>query len=133
MTKPKYQRNQTVTALEYQVNITYDPRDNLYVARVPELENCHTHGTTPEEALSHTKDAVALWLKTAKARKIPIPEPLNRKRFSGKFVLRTPKDLHASLVRTALQLGKSMNELAVEFLERGLGTHAPHPTPAPGK
>jgi predicted RNase H-like HicB family nuclease len=106
--------------LEYQVNLAYDARDGIYVARVPELENCHTHGATPEEALANAKEAIELWLDTAKAKRIPIPEPMGRKKFSGKFVVRTPEELHATLAQEALRRGKSMNELAVELLSKGL-------------
>src|SRR3954470_5142931 len=88
--------------LEYQVNIVFDPRDNIYVARIPELENCHTHGNTPEEALANAREAIELWLETAKEKKIPVPEPIIRKKFSGKFVVRTPEDLHALLAQEAL-------------------------------
>ena len=72
--------------LEYQVNLSFDHRDNIYVARVPELENCHTHGATPEEAIGNAKEAIELWLETAREQHISIPEPLGRKKFSGKFV-----------------------------------------------
>jgi antitoxin HicB len=106
--------------LEYQVNLCFNPRDELYVARVPELENCHSHGKNPEEALRNAKEAIELWLETAKALGIAIPEPIFKKKFSGKFVVRTPEDLHSHLAREALRRGKSMNELAVEFLRKGL-------------
>ena len=106
--------------LQYQVNLAYDARDGIYVARVPELENCHTHGSSPEEALANAKEAIELWLETARSKRIPIPEPLGRKKFSGKFVVRTPGDLHATLAQEALRRGKSMNELAVELLSQGL-------------
>lgn len=49
-----------IEVLEYQVNIAFDPRDKIYVARVPELDNCHTHGATPEEALKNAKEAIEL-------------------------------------------------------------------------
>ena len=104
--------------LEYQVNLSFDSRDNIYVARVPELENCHTHGATPEEAISNAKEAIELWLETAREQRIPIPEPLGRKKFSGKFVVRAPEELHATLAQEALRRGKSMNELAVELLSK---------------
>jgi predicted RNase H-like HicB family nuclease len=105
---------------EYQVNIVFDSRDRIYIARVPELENCHTHGDTPEEALANAKEAIELWVETARERKMPIPEPLSLRKFSGKFVVRTQEELHASLAREALRSGKSMNELAVELLSKGL-------------
>ncbi len=103
--------------LEYQINIAFDPRDKIYVSKVPELENCHSHGATPEEALSNVQEAIELWLETARANKMPIPEPVSRKKFSGKFVLRTSAELHAQLVQAALIHGKSMNELVVEILQ----------------
>jgi len=109
-----------IEVLEYQINIAFDSRDKIYVARVPELEHCHTHGATPEEALANAKEAIELWIETAEKRRRPVPEPLSRKRFSGKFVLRTSPDLHAALAKQALQRGKSMNELAAELLDFGL-------------
>jgi len=115
--RPRDRRSQ---AFEYQVNIAFDPRDGIYVARVPELENCHTHGDSPEEALTNAKEAIELWIETAQERKIPIPEPMSLRKFSGKFVVRAQEDLHASLAREALRSGKSMNELAVELLSKGL-------------
>jgi predicted RNase H-like HicB family nuclease len=113
-------KNKKQSELEYQVNIAFDPRDNIYVARVPELENCHTHGSTPEEALRNAEEAIELWLETAHDNGIEIPEPLSRKKYSGKFVVRTPEELHATLAQEALRLGKSMNELAVELLRKAL-------------
>ncbi len=121
MAKPKAQpKIRKINVLEYQVNIAFDPRDQIYVARVPELENCHTHGATPEAALANSKEAIELWIAAARENNIVIPEPMIRKKFSGKFVVRTPEELHASLAHTALQQGKSMNEIAVELLTKGL-------------
>src|SRR3954468_19055701 len=108
MKKNKGARSKKAEGLEYQVNIAFDPRDKIYVARVPELENCHTHGTTPEEALANGSEAIELWLETAREKKIAIPEPMSRKKFSGKFVVRTPEELHALLAQEALRHGKSM-------------------------
>jgi predicted RNase H-like HicB family nuclease len=107
-------------ALEYQVNIAFDPRDNIFVARVPELENCHSHGYTPEEALCNAQEAIELWLETAKKQKIPIPLPMSRRKFSGKFVLRTPEELHAHLAEESIRRGKSMNDFVVELLSDAL-------------
>jgi len=121
MRKPKERsRTRKAHVLEYQVNISFDPRDEIYVTRVPELDNCHSHGSTPEEALSNIRQAIELWLETARERKISVPEPIARRRFSGKFVLRASPKLHATLAKEALQRGKSMNELAVELIDSGL-------------
>ncbi|MEY4630045.1 MAG: hypothetical protein RIQ81_165 [Pseudomonadota bacterium] len=105
-------------ALEYQVNIAFDSRDGIYVARVPELENCHTHGDTPEKALANARAAIELWVDTARRRGKPVPEPISRRKFSGRFVLRTSEALHARLAHVALNKGQSMNDLVVEILEQ---------------
>ena len=118
--KSRFKKNKIEEVLEYQVNIAFDPRDNIYVAKVPELENCHSHGTTPEEALNNAREAIELWLETAEKENIIIPEPISRRKFSGRFVLRTTTDLHAKLAQEALRRGKSMNELAFECLDNGL-------------
>ena len=106
--------------LEYQVNIVFDPRDKIFVARAPELENCHTHGRTPEEAISNAQEAIKLWIETAKEKKIPIPPPTNRRQFSGKFILRASSELHATLAKEAIRRGKSMNDLVVSLLKNSL-------------
>jgi predicted RNase H-like HicB family nuclease len=113
-------KNKKFDAFEYQVNISYDPRDKLYVARIPELENCHTHGENPEEALSNAKEAIELWLETAMKKNFAIPEPVSRRKFSGRFILRTSSEIHSALAKQALQSGKSMNELAEQLLANGL-------------
>jgi predicted RNase H-like HicB family nuclease len=119
-TKLKNKHLAETELLEYQVNIAFDPRDNIFVAKVPELENCHTHGITAEEALLHAKEAIELWIETAREKKIPIPPPISRRKFSGKFVIRPGESLHAALAQEALRRGTSMNDLAVEILSRGL-------------
>lgn len=120
-TTQRLQQNPVVASgLEYQVNIAFDPRDIIYVARVPELEGCHTRGDTPEQALKHAQEAIELWLATARERDKVIPEPLSRRIFSGKFVLRTSSNLHAELAQMAAQHGKSLNEMVVELIEKGL-------------
>ena len=105
---------------EYQVNIIFDHRDNIYVAKVPDLENCHSHGETPEEALVNIREAIDLWLEVAKKKKIPIPVPMSKRKFSGKFVVRTPIKLHAILAQEAHSRGKSLNELIIDFLSQSL-------------
>ena len=83
MNRKKINKISSKFLFEYQVNITYDPRDKIFIAQVPELENCHTHGRTPEEAISNAQEAIQLWIETAKEKKIPIPSSIHRRQFSG--------------------------------------------------
>jgi predicted RNase H-like HicB family nuclease len=113
-------KQKSKSLLEYQVNIVFDPRDHIFVARVPELEHCQTHGATQEQALANAREAIELWIETAKAEGIPIPPPMSRRKFSGKFIIRVGETIHAQLAQESLKQGKSMNELTVECITNGL-------------
>ena len=41
---------------------------------VPALKGCHSWGTTRAEAREHIKEAIELWLESAKELGIPIPD-----------------------------------------------------------
>ncbi len=55
--------------------ILYWSNDDAFVAEVPELPGCMTHGNTQEDALRHVNQAMALWIDTAKEFGDPIPKP----------------------------------------------------------
>jgi predicted RNase H-like HicB family nuclease len=63
----------------YEIIIYWSDQDGVYVAEVPELPGCSAHGESYESALSNAKDAVALWIETAKEFNDPIPEPKGRR------------------------------------------------------
>jgi predicted RNase H-like HicB family nuclease len=63
----------------YEIIIYWSDEDGMYVAEVPELPGCSAHGESYESALSNAKDAIALWIETAKEFNDPIPEPKGRR------------------------------------------------------
>ena len=63
----------------YEIIIYWSKEDNAFIAEVPELPGCMAHGNTYEEALKNIKDAIILWLDTAKEFGDPIPEPKEEK------------------------------------------------------
>jgi predicted RNase H-like HicB family nuclease len=63
----------------YEVIIYWSDEDQVFVADVPELPGCMSHGDTHEEALREAGVAVALWLDTAKEFGRAIPEPRGRR------------------------------------------------------
>lgn len=54
-------------------------RDGRFVADVPELPGCMAHGSTQEAALANAKEAMRLWIDTARDFGDPIPEPKGRR------------------------------------------------------
>ena len=63
------------TSYHYSLIIRWDERDSIFVAMVPELPGCVTHGTTYEEAVQQAQDAIASVVETRMALGRPIPPP----------------------------------------------------------
>ena len=64
---------------KYEVIIYWSNEDNAFIAEVPELPGCMAHGETPEKALKNAKEAIQLWIDTAKEFGDEIPEPKGNK------------------------------------------------------
>jgi predicted RNase H-like HicB family nuclease len=60
---------------KYEIIIYWDDQDRIYIADVPELPGCSAHGNTYDEALNNAKEAIQLWIDTAKEFGDPVPEP----------------------------------------------------------
>lgn len=59
----------------YEIILYWSSVDAVFVAEVPELPGCMAHGDTQESALANVKEAMQLWLETAREFGDPIPEP----------------------------------------------------------
>ena len=60
---------------KYEIIIYWSREDKAFIAEVPELPGCLAHGETPETALKNAKEAIQLWIETAKKFGDPVPEP----------------------------------------------------------
>jgi len=60
---------------KYEIIIYWESQDHAYVAEVPELPGCFAHGNTYDDALRNVKEAIQLWMDTAKEFGDPVPEP----------------------------------------------------------
>ena len=65
--------------IKYEIIMYWSDEDQVYIAEVPELPGCVAHGETQEDALKNVKDAIILWIDTAKEFGDPIPEPKGRR------------------------------------------------------
>lgn len=57
----------------FEVVFERDEDGGLHVY-VPALKGCHSWGATREEALENAKEAIELWLETAREQGISIPD-----------------------------------------------------------
>lgn len=95
-----------------------------YLATVPELPGCMSDGETYEEALKNVQDAIEAWIETAEHRGQKIPDPYIYREaddYSGKFMIRIPKELHKELSESAEEQGISLNQLVLYYLSKQAG------------
>jgi predicted HicB family RNase H-like nuclease len=75
---------------------------------------------TIPEAIRNIFDAMEGWLSVALEDGKAIPEPRAGKHYSGRFLLRIPRTLHAELAREAEREGVSLNQYAATTLARAV-------------
>lgn len=59
----------------YEIILYWSAEDTVFIAEVPDLPGCMAHGDTQEAALANVKEAMHLWIETAREFGDPIPEP----------------------------------------------------------
>jgi predicted RNase H-like HicB family nuclease len=64
---------------KYEIIIYWSNEDNAFIAEVLELPGCMAHGETAEKALKNAKEAIQLWIDTAREFGDTIPEPKGNK------------------------------------------------------
>jgi len=97
----------------YLIKPIHDESGDYFHAAVLEFDGCQSTGETFQEAYANLMEAMEGWIETKLENGFPVPEPLNNERFSGRFVVRLPKSLHARLSTEAEQEGVSLNQFAV--------------------
>jgi antitoxin HicB len=92
-----------------------------YLISFPDFSECISDGDTPEDAIRNGLDALQETIAALESMNLPIPEPGSGGSYSGKFIQRMPKSLHARIAARAKQEGVSMNSLVNTFLAESLG------------
>ncbi len=59
----------------YALTLAWEPTAQAFVASVPELPGCRAQGATYEEAAANAREAIAAWVRAARAQGDPLPAP----------------------------------------------------------
>ena len=86
-----------------------------------DFSECISDGETIEEAIESGMDALQETIAALESLNMPVPEPGSGGSYSGKFIQRAPRSIHARLVMRAKQEGVSMNSLVTSILAESLG------------
>lgn len=104
----------------YGVELIYgETPDEGVVAQIVEWPGCMTAGDSREEALAHLGDAMRDWVEARVSAKLDVPEPMAA--YSGKVLLRMPRDVHRAAERRARKEGTSLNTWLTTAIARELG------------
>lgn len=62
----------------YHINLFWSDEDHVWIADVPDLRGCTTHGTTRAEAVANAAEAIEGWIETARECGLDVPSPKYR-------------------------------------------------------
>jgi len=102
----------------YTYRVTWSEDDNEYVGLCAEFPSLSWLARTPETALKGIRKVVEDVVKDMRNNGETIPEPIACKRFSGKFMVRVPPQVHRNLAIKAAESGVSLNRLASSKLSQ---------------
>lgn len=97
---------------KYTYRVTWSEEDSEFVGLCAEFHSLTWLDETPELALAGIRQLVADVVKDMSRSGETVPEPLSKRQFSGKFMVRIPPDVHRHLATEAAESGISLNRLA---------------------
>ena len=112
--------------MRYPIEVFWSDEDEGYIAIAPDLPGASAWGKSEADAIRELHAVIDLWIKAARKTGNPVPKPSVRADidYSGKFLMRVPKRLHADLVRAAKAQGVSLNQYVLYLLTKGQGERA---------
>jgi len=102
----------------YTYRVTWSEDDNEYVGLCAEFQSLSWLASTPEAALKGIRKVVEDVVKDMRENGEEIPEPIASRRYSGKFMIRVPPEVHRNLAIKAAEAGVSLNRLASSKLSQ---------------
>ena len=97
---------------KYTYRVTWSEEDSEYVGLCLEFPSLSWLAATPETALRGIRRVVADVVADMQTSGESVPDPLATRKFSGKFMIRIPPDVHRELSIEAIEAGVSLNRLA---------------------
>ncbi len=119
-TKTKSLKLEDYLKLVYPITL-YPEVEGGYTIEIKDLPGCITQGETLEEALEMIEDAKYAWIKVNLELGNSIPVPSAAKKYSGRFVVRLPSNLHQHLAEEAERNGVSLNQMVATLLAERKG------------
>jgi predicted HicB family RNase H-like nuclease len=95
----------------YTYRVTWSPEEGEFLGTCAEFPHLSHFDENPEAALAGIREVVRAASEALRDHGHPVPEPFAERKFSGKFVVRVPPQVHRALVLEASEQGVSLNRL----------------------
>jgi predicted RNase H-like HicB family nuclease len=95
----------------YSYRVTWSEEDREYVGLCAEFPSLSWLDATPEAALTGIRHVVAEVVEDMTTNGETVPQPIAMARYSGKFLVRVPPEVHRRLALEAAESGVSLNRL----------------------
>ncbi len=109
-----------MSADRYRIILAFDPENDDYVARVPELD-LEARGPSRADAVSEVEGAVEQRIAGAAEDKATLPEPIDTTSPSGQVTITLGGPLHKELLHHARASRMNAEALAAQLLARAIG------------
>jgi len=96
--------------------VEWSDADQCFIGRCPEIMAGGVHGGDEARVYAELCQAVEEMLELIHVDGHALPDPLGKKDFSGKFVLRVEPSMHRRLAAKAFAAGESLNSYCVKTL-----------------
>ena len=97
---------------KYTYRVTWSEVDGEFVGLCAEFASLSWLTASPEKALQGIRQVVRDCVQDMVANNEVIPVPIATRRYSGKFMVRIPPDVHRQLATQAAESGVSLNRIA---------------------
>jgi len=97
---------------KYTYRVTWSEDDGEFIGLCTEFPSLSWLASTSEETLKGIRSVVNECIKDLTQGGEAIPLPISARRYSGKFMVRVPPEVHRHLVIEAAESGVSLNRIA---------------------
>ena len=103
---------------KYTYRVTWSDEDNEFVGLCAEFSKLSWLAASPEEALKGIRSVVNDCVEDMIKNEEDVPRPIATRKYSGKFMVRIPPEVHRHLATEAAESGVSLNRIASAKLAR---------------
>jgi predicted HicB family RNase H-like nuclease len=97
---------------KYTYRVTWSEEDDEFVGLCAEFPSLSWLSVDPEEALVGIRALVKECVEDMLQNGESYPSPISTRKYSGKFMVRVPPEVHKHLVTEAAESGVSLNRIA---------------------